>query len=173
MSPCRSLFAASPNLSTRTRGFCMLAHSTGGPGEWTPVEMVDRILLWKFQSISSTFTLWKGQISLRFGMPPPSRWPPFEHSSTKVGSLDIDPVYSTLCPRIQDSTSKFHLDTFQYSIEGAVVLDTIIYGQDGIVVPSLLIQYKPNKRIDSLTPLVTPLRLPRRTSLQSPKSGKT
>ena len=45
-----------------------------------------------------------------------SRWLPFEHSSTIMGSLDIDPVYSTLCPSIKSahSTSKFHL--FQYSI---------------------------------------------------------
>ena len=69
------------------------------------------------------FSVWHG---------PPSRWLPFEHSSTKVGSLDIDPVYSTLYPSITStcSTSNFHFNTFQYSIEGAVMLDAITYGQD-------------------------------------------
>ena len=51
-----------------------------------------------------------------------------------MGSLDIDPVFSTLCPRIKStrSTSKFHLNTFQYSVGGAVMLDAITYGQDCI-----------------------------------------
>ncbi len=55
----------------------------------------------------------------------------FEHSSTKMGSLDIGPVYSTLCPRIKStrSTSKFHLNMFQYSVGGAVMPDAIAYGQ--------------------------------------------
>ncbi len=64
-----------------------------------------------------------------------ARWPPFERSSTKTGSLDIDPVYSTLCPRITStrSTSKFHFNTFQYSVGGAVMPDAITHGQDCIV----------------------------------------
>ncbi len=63
---------------------------------------------------------------------PPSRWPSFEHSSTKMGSLDIDPVYSTLCPSITStcSTSKFHPNMFQYSVGGAVIPNAITYGQD-------------------------------------------
>ncbi len=62
----------------------------------------------------------------------PSRWPSFEHSSTKMGSLNIELVYSTLCPSITatHSTSKFHLNMFQYSVGGAVLLDAITYGQD-------------------------------------------
>ncbi len=63
-----------------------------------------------------------------------SSWLLFEPSSSKMGSLDIDPVYSTLCPRITftRSTPKFHLNTFQYSIGGAVMPDSITYGQDCI-----------------------------------------
>ena len=64
--------------------------------------------------------------------PPPSRWPSFEHSSTKMGSLDIELVYSTLCPSITAtySMSKFYLNMLQYSIGGAVMLNTITYSQD-------------------------------------------
>ena len=63
---------------------------------------------------------------------PPSRWPPFEHSSTKLGSLDTDRVYSTLCPSITltCSTSKFHLDMLRYSVSGLVMLDAFTYGKD-------------------------------------------
>ena len=63
---------------------------------------------------------------------PPSRWPPFAHSSTKMGSLDIDTVYSTLCPSITStrSTSKFYFNMFQYIVGGAVMSDAITYGQD-------------------------------------------
>ncbi len=64
-------------------------------------------------------------------------WPPssclaFEHSSTKMGSLDIDPVYSTLCPRITSacSTSKFHFNMLQNSVSGLVMLDAFTYGKD-------------------------------------------
>ncbi len=64
--------------------------------------------------------------------PPPSSCLSFEHSSAKMGSLDIDPVYSTLCPSITStrSTSKFHFNTFQYSASGLVMLDAMTYGQD-------------------------------------------
>ncbi len=63
---------------------------------------------------------------------PPSRWPPFEHSSTQMGSLDIDHVYSTLCPSITAtcSTSKFHLNMLQYSASGLAMLDAFTYGKD-------------------------------------------
>ncbi len=44
----------------------------------------------------------------------------------------IDPVYSTLCPRITStrSTSKFYFNRFQYSVGGAVMLDAMTHGQD-------------------------------------------
>ncbi len=63
-----------------------------------------------------------------------SRWLPFDYSSAKMGGLDIDSVYSTLCPSITSTrfTSKFHFNTFQYSVWGAVMLDTITYGHDCI-----------------------------------------
>ncbi len=89
VSPWISLFAASRNIATsqpRHIFFCMLAHSAGGPGEWIPVEMVGQgvwIPPWKFQQISSMFTPWKRLSRLPI-----------------LGSLDIDPVYSTLCPSI-------------------------------------------------------------------------
>ncbi len=62
----------------------------------------------------------------------PSRWLLFEHSSTKMGGLDIELVYSTLCPNITStrSTSKFHFNMLQYSVGGAVMPDAITYGQD-------------------------------------------
>ncbi len=66
-------FTRPSNLSTQTRGFCMLTHSAGGPGEWILVKMVGqgvRILPWKFQPISSMLTPWKSLISLLFGMAP-------------------------------------------------------------------------------------------------------
>ncbi len=122
-------------LSTQTWVFWVPAHDVGGPGEWITVEMLDQgagIVPWKFQPISSTFTPSKSH-SVLFGVPPPpSRWPSFEHSSTKMGSLDIEPVHSTLCPSITTtrSTSKFHFNTFQYSIEGAIMLHAITCGQD-------------------------------------------
>ncbi len=89
---------------------------------------------WKFQPISSTFSPSKSHFSVLFGMGPPSRWPPFEHSSTKLGSLDIDLVYSTLCPRITltRSTSKFRFNMLQYSVSGLVMLDAFTYGKDCI-----------------------------------------
>ncbi len=57
---------------------------------------------------------------------------PFEHSSAKMGSLDIQPLYSTLCPSIKStrSTSNFHSNMLQYSLSSLVMLDTITYGQD-------------------------------------------
>ncbi len=64
-----------------------------------------------------------------------SRWLPFEHSGTKMGSLNIDPVHSTLCPSITStrSTTNFHFNTFQYNVSGLVMLDTFIYGKDCIL----------------------------------------
>ncbi len=83
-------FTEPSNLSTRTQDFWMLAHGAGGPGEWIPLENVClwvQIVQWTFQPISSTFTPSKSHISVLFGVPPPLRWLPFEHSSTKMGSL--------------------------------------------------------------------------------------
>ena len=59
---------------------------------------------------------------------PLTRWLPFEHSSTKTGSLNTGPVYSTLCPSTKSirSTSKFHLNMLQYSIGGDVMTDTLL-----------------------------------------------
>ncbi len=56
----------------------------GGPGgPHCPMKISTDIINFKFQSC--------------LACPPPSRWPPFEHSSTKMGSLDVEPVYSTHC----------------------------------------------------------------------------
>ncbi len=56
---------------------------------------------------------------------------PFEHSGAKMGSLDIDTMYSRLCRRITStrSTSKVHLNMFQYSVWGAVMTDAITYSK--------------------------------------------
>ncbi len=63
---------------------------------------------------------------------PLSRGLPFEHSSSKMGTLAIELVYSTLCPSITSthSTSKFCFNTFQYSVGGAVMPDAVAYIQD-------------------------------------------
>ena len=87
---------------------------------------------------------------------PPSSCLPFEHSSTKMGSLDIDPVYSTLCPRITStrSTSKFHFNMFQYSVGGAVMPDAITFGQDCRLTsfPSMIMHAHvlPDRRLPSI-----------------------
>ncbi len=52
-------FTEPSNLSTWTQGFCMLVLGAGGSGEWILLENVSllvRILAWKFQAVSSTFT---------------------------------------------------------------------------------------------------------------------
>ncbi len=113
----------------------MLTHGAGGPGEWIPLEIVGQgiwIPPWEFQSISFTFLPWRKLNFSSVWHGPLSRWLPFEPSSSKMGSLDIDPVYSTLCPSITStrSTSRFCFNTFQYSIGGAVMLDTKTYGRD-------------------------------------------
>ncbi len=54
-------------------GFCMIAHSAGGPGEWSLVEMMGQgagIVPWKFQCISSTFAPCKSLTFSLFGVPP-------------------------------------------------------------------------------------------------------
>ncbi len=135
VSSCHSRSFTEPsNLSTRTRGFWVLAHGAEWPGERIPLEMVclvGRIPPWKFQAISSAFAPWKSQISSPSGMPPP----PLQvasFSSTKMGSFDIEALYSTLCPRITSTCfiSKFHLNMFQNSIWGDVMFNAITYGQD-------------------------------------------
>ncbi len=63
---------------------------------------------------------------------PLSRWPPLEHSRTKMSGLDVEPLYSTLCPSFTSthSTSKFHFNMFRKSVEGEVMLDAVTYGKD-------------------------------------------
>ncbi len=93
----------------------------GGPGSFMKISAnfiyVDPLKKPNFSSV------WDGSLS---------RWLPFEHSSTKMGSLDIDPVYSTLCPRITSthSASKFHLNMLQYSVGGALMPNALTYSQD-------------------------------------------
>ncbi len=70
------------------------------PGGWDSSMKISANFIHVFPLKKPLFSpVWHG---------PHSRWPPFEHSSTKMGSLDIDPVYSTLCPSITStcSTSK-------------------------------------------------------------------
>ncbi len=45
-----------------------------------------------------------------------SRWSPFGHSSSKMGSPDIEPLYSTSHPSMTStcSSTKFHLSTLQH-----------------------------------------------------------
>ena len=96
----------------------------GRPGGWDCPMKISASFIHFYPLKKSNFSsVWHALLS---------RWLPFEHSSTKMGSLDIDPVYSTLCPSITAtrSTSKFHLNMFQYSVGGDVMTDTITYGQD-------------------------------------------
>ncbi len=115
--PCQSVpqslsfcsLTALSNLSTQTPGVlractqCWRAWGVNPPWKWwargteLPHENLNQLLApekAKFQSSSAC---------------PFSRWPPFEHCSTPMGSLDMDPLYSTLCPSITSawSASKF------------------------------------------------------------------
>ena len=61
-----------------------------------------------------------------------SRWPPFEHSGTKMGNPNNEPLYSTLCLSIIStcSTSKFHLKMSQCSAWGVVMPMANLYAKD-------------------------------------------
>ncbi len=67
-----------------------------------------------------------------------SRWPPFEHSGTKMGSPDNEALYSTLCLSIIStcSTSKFHLKMSKCSAWGVVMPMANLYAKDCIALPS-------------------------------------
>ncbi len=104
-------FTKPSHLLTQTRGFCMLAHSARGPGEWIPLEIVClwvQILPWKFQPISSTFTPSKSHISVLLGVAP------------SPGGL----LLSTLAPKwaaltltcVLNIVSQYHSYTFQNKI---------------------------------------------------------
>ncbi len=66
---------------------------------------------------------------------PLSGWALFEHSGPKMSSLDIEPLYSTLCPSNTSTrlTSKIHLNMFQCNVWGDVRLGAITYVQGCIV----------------------------------------
>ncbi len=89
-----------------------------------------------FRPFHPLLPLQKATFVFCLAWPPPSRWPSFEHCSTKMDILDIDPVYSTLCPSITltRSTSKFHLNMLQYSVSGLAMLDAFTYGNDCITI---------------------------------------
>ncbi len=137
VSPCHSLFTASWNVATSQprhgvlsacswcqRAWGVNPAGNGGPGgqDFSAKISANFINIYPLKKPKSS-PVWHG---------PPSSCLPFEHSSTKMGSLDIDPVYSTLCPSITSrcSTPKFCFNTFQYSIGGAIMPDAITYGQD-------------------------------------------
>ncbi len=137
LSPCLSLFAASPNLATSWPGHrvfaCLLivprAWGMNPTGKCLPLgpdcSMKFSANFIHFYPLKKSYfcSVWPG---------PLSRGLPFEHSSSKMGTLDIELVYSTLCPSITSthSSSKFCFNTFQYSIGGAIMLDAITYSQD-------------------------------------------
>ncbi len=101
----------------------------GGPrGPDSPMKISAKFICFYPLKKPNFYSIWHGSLS---------RWLPFEHSSIEMGSLDIDPVYSTLCPSIitsTHSTSKFHLNTFQFSVGGAAMFDTITYSKDCIII---------------------------------------
>ncbi len=61
-----------------------------------------------------------------------SSWSHFEHSSTKMGSPDNEPLYSSLCLSIIStcSTSKFHLKMSECSAWGVVMPVANLYAKD-------------------------------------------
>ncbi len=131
MSPWLSLFAASLNLATSQPGhrvFACVLIAPEGLGDESPWKMSafgSRLFHENFSQFHPLINyplkksyfcyVWHG---------PPSRWPSFEHSSVKMGSLNIELVYSTLRSSITAarSTSKFHFNTFQYSVGGTSCL---------------------------------------------------
>ncbi len=140
MSPCRSLFAASWNIATSQPGHgvsaCLLIAPKGLGSEsqwkcWTRrsgffcKNLVHFIHVYPLKKPNFS-SVWHG---------PLSKWLPFEYSSTKMGSLDIQPLYSTLYPRITltRSTSNFYSNTCQYHVSGLVMLDAFTYGKNCIV----------------------------------------
>ncbi len=121
MSPCRSLFVASQNVATSQPGhrvFECLRMAPEDPRNQT---------LWKWWARGSGFFC--ENFSPFHPLLPPQKAifqsclacpsSPFEDCSTKMGILDIEPVYSTLCPSITStrSTSKFHFNTFRTAYE--------------------------------------------------------
>ena len=136
LSPHCSLLVPSPTLATSRPGhrvFACLLMAPEGLGDDSPWKMFAFGSRLFHENFSQFHPLQKATFVFCLAWPP-SRWPSFEHSSTKMGSLNIDPVYSTLCPRITSthSSSKFYFNIFQYSVGGAVMPDAITYGQDCI-----------------------------------------
>ncbi len=139
MSPCRSLFAASQNVATSQPGHgvfaCLLIalEGLGSESRWKWWVRGSGFFLKTFSQFHPLLSPGKARFLFCLAWsPPPSRWLPFEHSSTKMGSLDIYLVHLTLCPIIKStrSTSQFHFNMVQYSVGGAVMPDATTYGQD-------------------------------------------
>ncbi len=86
-------FPQCSNLSTRTRDFWVLAHGAGGPGEWNPAKM-NGPRGWDYPMKISVHFIHFYPLKKPYFSPvwhaPLSRWFPFEHCSTKIGSLDIE-----------------------------------------------------------------------------------
>ncbi len=143
VSLCRSLFAASLNVATSQPGYgvfeCLLMapEGLGSESRWKWWARGSGFFCKNLSQFSANFIpfypLQKSNFSSVWH-DSPSRWLPFEHSGTQMGSLGIDPVYSTLCSSISStrSTSKFHLNTFQNSVGGAVKLDAIAFFRPGL-----------------------------------------
>ncbi len=146
-------FTECSNLSTWARDFWELAYGSGGPREWIPVEMVGRPGGQdSSMKISANFIHFVPLKKLKFSSVwhgPLSRWLPFEHSGTKMDILEIDPVYSTLCPSITatHSKSKFHFYMFQYSVGGAIMIDSSTYGQDCTVGKGFSMEFGPTAHL--------------------------
>ncbi len=71
----------------------------GSGGQDSPMKISTNFIHCYPLKKSNFASAWHGSLS---------RWLPFEHSGTKMGSLDIYSVYSTLCPSIT-STYMFHI----------------------------------------------------------------
>ncbi len=137
MSPSRSLFAPSQNVATSQPGrgvfacLLMAQEGLGSESRWKWWARGSRFFCKNFSQFHPCLPREKANFQSCLAWPPCSCLR-FEHSGTKMGRLDIGPVYSTLCPKITStrSTSKFHFNTFQYSIGGAVMPDAMTFGQD-------------------------------------------
>ncbi len=142
MSPCQRVtlllsFSASQNVATSQPGTGFLSACTWrwrtkgvkpcqnvGPGGWDcPMKISGHFIHFHLLKKPNISPVWHGPLSW---------WLPFEHSSAKMGSLDNDPMYSTMCFSITStrSTSKFHPNTFQCSVWDVIMFDAITYGKD-------------------------------------------
>ncbi len=93
-----------------------------GPGDWDCSMRISGSFIDPLKKPNSQ-TLWHA---------PLSSWSHFEHSNTKMGSLQYEPLYWTLCLSIISMcfTLKFHLNMSKYNIWGETMPEANLYTKD-------------------------------------------